>query len=160
MPEVSLYVAVITATAGIVGASLPLTMTYLRDVRRAERDRRERVAGSQRQVCLDLLATAGELRAQVENAADYQGTRMAELLAEIRTCAEAVRQNAAAVELLAPAKLGEPAKRLAEAAEKLRASAAEGTDLKNGQMVKVPSTAELAGTMSAFKDQATAELRS
>jgi hypothetical protein len=160
VPEVSLYVAVITAAAAIVGASLPLLTSFLRDERRAERDRRERVAESRRQICLDLLATAGELRTQVENAADYQGARMADLLAEIRRCAEAVRQNAAAVELLAPAKLGEPANRLAETAEKLRASAAEGTDLKNGQMVKVPSTAELAGAMSAFKNQARAELRS
>jgi hypothetical protein len=160
VPEVSLYVAVITAAAGIVGASLPLIMTYLRDVRRAERERRERIVGSQRQVCLDLLATAGELRTQVENAAEHQGPRMADLLAEIRRCAEAVRQNAARVELLASANLAERADRLAKAAEVLTAAAVAGTDLRNGQMVKVPSTAELAQAMSAFKDQARIEFRS
>ena len=159
MPEVSLYVALITAAAAIVGASLPLITTLLRDVRQAERDRRERIAGSQQQVCLNLLGSAGELRTQVENAADYQGPKMTDLLAEIRKSAEAVRQNAAIVELLAPVKLGEPAERLAKTAEKLTAAAVEGTDLKNGQMVKVPSTAELAGAMSAFKDQARTEFR-
>ena len=134
-------------------------MTFLRDVSQAKRDRRERIATAQQQVCLDLLGSAGELRTQVENAADYQGPKMTDLLGDIRKCAEAVGQNAARVELLAPVKLGEPAARLAEAAEKLTAAAVEGTDLKNGQMVKVPSTAKLAEAMSAFKDQARTEFR-
>jgi hypothetical protein len=149
----------ITAAAAIVGASLPLITTFLRDVRQAERDRRERIATAQQEVCLDLLGSAGELRTQVENAADYQGPKMADMLAAIRKCGEAVGQNAARAGLLAPAKLGEPAERLAKAAEKLRIAAVEGTDLKNGQMVKVPSTAELAEAMSTFKDQARAEFR-
>jgi len=159
VPEVSLYVALITAAAAIVSASLPLLTSFFRDERRAERDRRERMTTEQQQVCLDLLGSAGELRAQVENAADYQGAKMAGLLAEIRKCAEAVRQNAARVELLAPVKLGETAERLAKAAGKLTAAAVEGTDLKNGQMVKVPSTAELAEAMSTFKGQARTELK-
>jgi hypothetical protein len=150
---------VITAAAGIVGASLPQITTFLRDVRQAERDRRDRIAGSQRQACLDLLGTAGELRTQVENAAEYQGPRMADLLAEIRRCNEAVQLNAATVELLAAANLAEPADRLAKAAEKLTSAAVDGTDLKNGQMVKVPATIELAQAMNAFKDQARTEFK-
>ena len=102
MPEVSLYVAAITAGAGLVGAGASLIPVYLRDIRQARQDCRDRHADARRQACLDLLRAAEDLRTTVANAADYHGEEMSARLAQIRTFAAAVRINAANLELLAP----------------------------------------------------------
>src|SRR5713226_7571226 len=74
MPDVSIYVAVIAAGAGVLGASIPQVAMFARDARRDERDRRERRAETRRQACLDLLRAGGELRTRLANAAQNHGT--------------------------------------------------------------------------------------
>jgi hypothetical protein len=93
MPDVSIYVAIITAAAGVLGATIPQVAMYRRDTRQAEWDRRDRRAETKRQACLDLLRAAGQLRTRVADAAQYHGDEMRGKLA-------AVRKSAAAVELL------------------------------------------------------------
>jgi hypothetical protein len=159
MPEVSLYVAVITAAAGVVGAAIPQVTIVLRDVRQAERDRRDRSADALRQACLSLLGSAGSLRTQVMDAVEYRGARMGDLLTEIRRCAAEVQLHAASVELLAPKTLAEPADQLAKAAERFAVAAVTGTDPTGRQIVRPPVAAELAQAMDFFRKQAVAEAR-
>ena len=102
MPEVSLYVALITAAAGIVGAAAAQIPGVVRDIRLADQERRERTADNRVQACIDLLSAAGDLLTQVMNASQYHGEKMGELLAEIRESAVAVELQAARVELVMP----------------------------------------------------------
>lgn len=157
MPEVSIYVAVITAAAAIVGAAITQIPGFVRDIRQAERDRRERQADTKRQACIDLLGAAGDLLTDVANAADYHGAEMAARLAEIRKLAAAVQIHAARIELLAPGALGGPAVQLAKMAEKFAAAAAENTNLELNQMVTAPSPTELGAAIEFFRKQAVAE---
>jgi hypothetical protein len=76
VPDVSLYVAAITAGAAVLGAGVSFIPVYLRDVRHADQDRRERHAETRRQACLDLLGAAEGLRTSETNAVDYHGEEM------------------------------------------------------------------------------------
>ncbi|HEY4851499.1 MAG TPA: hypothetical protein VII22_11925, partial [Streptosporangiaceae bacterium] len=84
MSDVSLYVAVITAAAGVAGGSIPSVTSVIRDGRQAKRDQQNHQTETERQACLDLLAAASELRARVANAADCHGDEIDARLAQIR----------------------------------------------------------------------------
>jgi hypothetical protein len=159
MPNVSLYVAMVTAAAGVGGAAIPAIAVIMRDVRQAERDRRERNAEAKRQACLDLLRAAGELRTRVANAGEYHGLEMGARLADIRECDAAVQLSAVSVQLLAPGKLTAPAEQLALAASQLATAAADNTDFGIGAMVSKPDMARLAESMGAFRWIAVANAR-
>lgn len=160
MPEVSLYVALITAAAGIVGAAAAQIPGVVRDIRLADQERRERNANNRVQACMDLLSAAGDLRTQVMNASQYHGERMGDLIAEIRKGATAVELQAARVEFVMPRRLGEPADQLAKAAKKFAALAVAGTDMVHNEMLRVPDTAELDQAAERFREQAVNEIRS
>jgi hypothetical protein len=150
MAEVSVYVAVIAAGAAITGAAIPQVPVYVRDIRRAERDRRERIADVNRQACVELLSAAGDLLTAVANAGDYHGEEMAARLAEIRKLGAAVQPHAANIELLAPA-LAEAAAQVAAAAANFTDAAAENTSLRLNEMVTVPDPGELREATAAFR---------
>ncbi|MDX6396581.1 MAG: hypothetical protein QOJ73_7644 [Streptosporangiaceae bacterium] len=154
VPDVSLYVAAITAGAAVVGAGVSFIPVYLRDIRRADQDRRDRHADTRRQGCLDLLGAAEDLRTTVANAADYHGEEMPARLGQIRTYAAAVQIHAANIELLAPATFATPADVLAKAAGKFAVQAAANTDLKLNQMVAAPDPTELGEAIEVFRKQA------
>jgi hypothetical protein len=151
MPDVPIYVAAITAAAAVAGATVPAITILIRDVRQAERDRRERSTEAGRQACLDLLRAAGELRMRVANAADYHGNEMATRLAEIRECDAATQLHAVSVALLALEKLTEPAAQLADAAGQLVAVAERNTNIDRGVMVPRPEFTELDEELRAFR---------
>lgn len=151
MPDVSIYVALIAAGAGIVGATIPQIAILVRDARQAERDRHDREAETKRQACLDLLRAVGELRTRVANAAEYHGTEMGARLAEIRESEAAVRVDAVSVALLAPGKLTEPAEELAEIASRLVAVTEQATNLDLGVRADTPNFAELDRGVAAFR---------
>jgi hypothetical protein len=154
VPDVSLYVAAITAGAAVLGAGVSLIPVYLRDVRQAGQDRRDRHADTRRQACLDLLGAAEDLRVTVANAADYHGAGMPARLAQIRQYAAAVQIHAAKIELLAPGTLATAADVLAKAAGRFAAQAAVSTNLKLNQMVAAPDPTELVEAIEAFRKQA------
>ena len=151
MPDVSLYVAAITAAAGIGGAAIPAIAVLIRDVRQAERDRNERQAEARRQACLDLLRAAGELRTRVANASDYHGTEMGARLAAIRESEAAVQLHAVRVAVLTPGQLTKPAAQLAEAASRLIAATEHDTDVDHGVMPGTPDFTELDERITAFR---------
>jgi hypothetical protein len=103
VPDVSIYVALITAGAGVAGAAVPQIAAVARDVRLAERDRRERRADTLRQACLKLLRAAGDLRTQVANAALYRGGEMGAQLAKITSSSATVQLHAASTRYLSGA---------------------------------------------------------
>ncbi len=159
VPEVSLYVAVITAAAGVVGAVAAQIPGIARDIRLADRDRRERKTDERQQACLDLIGAAGDLRTLVMNAQQYRGEEMVDRLAEIRKSAAAVQLHAARVELLMPTLAGR-ADQLAKAAERFADALVAGTDMTHREVVRTPETAELDHTTDAFREQAVADMRS
>jgi hypothetical protein len=157
VPEVSLYVAVITAGAAVIGAAIPQVPILIRDVRQAGQDRRERHADARRQACLNLLGAAGELQAKVANAGHYHGKDMRDRLAEIRDCAAAVKLHAATIELLAARPFAVLADSLAKEAAKFAEQAVENTDLKLNQMVEIPNPGQLERAAETFRERAVAE---
>jgi len=73
MPDVSLYVAVITGGAAVLGAAVSPVSTAYQNSRQAVRDRAERRETAVRQACTGLLGSARDLRVQVANTAAYHG---------------------------------------------------------------------------------------
>ncbi len=159
MTDVSLYVAAITAAAGIGGAAIPAIAVLIRDVKQADRDRRDRQAETKRQACLDLLRAASELRARVANTADYHGDEIGARLAQIRESEAAIHLSAAGVALLTPKNLAEPAARVASAASRLVMSAEEKVDKDAKQLVTRPKFEEFDKSVTAFQDTAVDDVR-
>ena len=73
MPDVSLYVAVITGGAAVLGAAVSPVSTAYQNSRQAVRDRAERRETAVRQACTGLLGSARDLRVQVANTVAYRG---------------------------------------------------------------------------------------
>jgi hypothetical protein len=157
VPEVSVYVAAITAGAAVIGAAVSQVPILIRDARQAGQDRHERHADVRRQACLNLLGAAAELQAKVANAGQYRGKDMSDRLAEVRECAAAVKLHAATIELLAPKPFATLADHLAKEAAKFAQQAVTNTDLKLNQMVEVPNPCDLEQAAEAFRARAVAE---
>jgi hypothetical protein len=156
VPDVSIYVALITTGAGVVIAAIPHITAVVRDVRLADRDRQERRADARRQACLDLLRAAGDLRTQVANALLYRGNEMGTQLAEITNSAAAVQLHAVSVGL-ARESLAQSAELLAAAARDLAAATVQNTDMSLHQVVESPDCAEFDGRVTAFRLLAVAD---
>ena len=156
MAEVSIYVAGITAAAGVAGAALPQGFILIRDARRAKRDREDRQAAQWRQACLELLGAAAELRTRVANNLHYHGSEMKERLAKIRECAAEAQLHATNVSMLDREQLAEPAGQLAAAANDLAETAAQKTDEGQREMTELPSFAVLDDCVKTFRRAAVA----
>ena len=127
----------------------------MRDVRQAERDRRERTTEAKRQACLDLLRAAGELRARVADNTQYTGDQLGAWLAGLRKGEAAVHLSAANVALLAPQTLADPADYLARAAGQLAAKAAKDID-KQSRTIRQPDFTGFDESVAAFLRKAVA----
>jgi hypothetical protein len=152
MTDVSIYVAVISAAAGIVGAAVPQVSTAIRDGRRAERHRQERIAGARQQACVQLLDTVLNLRVHVADYYDYYGDEMATRLAEIRQYAANAQVEALRVGLMVPVGgLEKAAERLAEAAGRLADTAASVVGRQLGASAQAADFGELDECTAAFR---------
>ena len=132
MVDVPIWVAIITALAGILGAAIPQGAIVLRDVRQAERDRKERFDAATREACVALLRAAGELR----------------------SLAEATRLHAVDVSMQVPGQLGAPANVVADAATALIRDVVENTDQSRGVVLGDPNVEPLVTAIDAFRDAA------
>jgi hypothetical protein len=161
MGDVPVWVAAITAAAGIVGAAIPQVAIVLRDVRQAERDRRERSAVMARDACVALLRAAGEVRTLTESIRGYRGDAkgMRERVEDVRRRAEATRVHAAEVSMQAPGRLAEPAEQVASAASDLADDVVRNTDLDQGVLIGNPNVTKLAECITAFRQEAVAYAR-
>lgn len=153
MADVPAYVAIITAGAGIIGAAIPQVTMVIRDVRQAERDRRERSATATRDACVALLRASGEVRTLTEGLSGYRGeaSGMRDRVDELRRRVGETRVHAAEVSMLAPAKLAGPADRLASAASDLADDVARNTSLDQGVLVGKPDFSRLAECIAEFR---------
>jgi hypothetical protein len=156
MADVPAYVAIITAGAGIIGAAIPQAALMIRDVRQAERDRRERSAAMTREVCVALLRAAGEVRTLTESIRSYRGDAdgMRARVEEVRSRAEATRVHAAEVSMQVPDRLAEPADQVAGAASDLVDDVLRNTDLNQGVLIGDPDVTKLAKCIAAFRHDA------
>lgn len=156
MSDVSIYVAAITASAGLIGALIPQAALVIREVRQAEKDRRERFATATRDACVQLLRAAGELRTLVENIRSYRGdaSGMRARVEDVLNHAEATRLHAASVSLLVPARLAEPAGKVAAAARALAEDVVRNTNLDRGVSIDQSDTSALDASITDFQDKA------
>ena len=156
MADVPIYVAAITAAAGIIGALIPQAAIMMRDVQQAERDRRERSATAMRDACVELMRTAGELRTLAESIRSYRGDAngMRARVEEVRNHAEATRLHAASVGMLAPDRLAEPADKVAVAARSLADDVVRNTDLDRGVPIGFADTSAMDACIAAFRNEA------
>jgi hypothetical protein len=160
MADVPIYVALITAGAGLMGALVPQAWIVFREIRQRERDRQDQYVAQARGACLELLRACGTLSAHVKNMNSYRGDRngLFNRLEQVRGDLADVQLHAASVGMAAPSTLTEPARQLAAAAESLTNSVEEVTDLEHAQMFDRPRTASLDDLTSAFRDKAVAAI--
>jgi hypothetical protein len=162
MVDVPIWVAIITALAGIFGAAIPQGAILIRDVRQAKRDRKERFDAATRDACVALLRAAGELRSLAEGWRSYRGDPPAVLarVAAARGLAEATRLQAVNVSMQAPGQLGTPADAVADAATAAVVEVVTNTDLSHGVVLGDPSVSALVTAINAFRDAAVSYARS
>ena len=163
MADTPIYVAVITASAAILGAAVSAASIAYQNARQAERDRRQRNDERQqrhveeaRAACLDLLRAAIDLRTQVENNKDYQGEEMRSRLAQVRQHASAAALHAVLIGTIEPDVFADPAEGLAKAAIRLALAAADNTNLEMKMSTEVPDLDELNECIDAFSRKAVA----
>jgi hypothetical protein len=120
MPDITLYVAIVTGGFTAIGAAIPQFSTS----RQAKRAERERSGAIRRDACLALVRSAVELRTQVANCYEGGGSDMAPQLAAIRERAATAEICAHTVAFMLPPlaglamSIGAVAMRLAEEAER------------------------------------------
>jgi hypothetical protein len=156
MADVPIYVAAITAAAGLIGALIPQAALVIREVRQDEKDRRERFATATRDACVELLRAAGELRTLAENIHYYRGeaSGMRARVEEVLNHAEATRLHAASVGLLVPRRLADPADKVAVAARALADDVVQNTNLDRGVSIDRSDTRALDTCITKFRDEA------
>jgi hypothetical protein len=154
MADVSIYVAVISASAAILGAAVSPVSTAFQNARLADRDRREQSRAELREACSDLLTAVIDLRTQVVNNENYHGPEMGTRLARVRELAGHAKAHAFLVALMAPRPLGLAAQELSAAAARVADEAAANTDLEQGVSIRATPYTDLDGRTDAFRDKA------
>jgi hypothetical protein len=156
MADASIYVAVVSAGAAIIGAAIPMAAVVIRDSRQAERDRRERSDFATRNACISLLRVAGELRILIDDVHSYRGDadRMRARVAEIRDRAQATQVRAANVSMLVSDGLAKQADQVASAASDLENDVMRNTDIDQGVLIGYTDVTRLAKSISDFQHAA------
>jgi hypothetical protein len=155
MADVSIWVPVIAAGAGIIGATISQVTAVVRDARQDKRDRRERSGTMTRDACVALLRAAGEVRTLTESICSYRGnaTGMMERVEQARSNSEATRVHAAEVGMQVTALAG-AADQLASAANDLVDDIVRNMDPNQGLLIDKPDAAKLVKCIAAFRDEA------
>lgn len=161
MTDIPIYVALITAGAGLLGAMIPQSWIIVREIRQQEHDRKDRYVAEARGACLDLLRASGGLSAHVRNMNTYRGDSngLRTRLEEARGYLADIQLYAASVGMAAPGTLTELAVQLAAMAEGLTQAVEEITDPDNAEMLARPDTGPLDELISAFRDRAVASIK-
>jgi len=151
MADVSIYVAVISALAAILGASVsPLTSAAI-SAREARGKRREDYDAQVRTESVGLLRAAWDLRTMTQNNNEYHGTKMAKRLAKVRERAADAAVRSATIALLSPGPLAGAAAELSGAAQRLAAEAAKNTKLDMGVSTSPPDLTDLDCRIAEFE---------
>jgi hypothetical protein len=163
MPEVPLYVVIVTAGASVISSAVPLLIGWARDAGREKRveakeltREHEEFVGGRRELCVNLLSLARHFRVQMENAYDSRVPVLDLNVEQVRESVADIASQADKVEFNVP-KAGTAAVSLADEARKLALTAEEknrehGSSLVSGDFRKFDDCIE------AFKDSARSAL--
>jgi hypothetical protein len=163
MPDVPLWVAVVTAGTSVISSAVPLVIGWARDAGREKRAEakeltREQaeVAGGRRELCVDLLSLARHFRVLMENTYDSRGLVLDLDVEPVRESVADIASQADKVEFSVP-KAGAAAVSLADQARKLALTADEKKREHGSPLVPGDFT-ELDDCIEAFKDSARSAL--
>lgn len=159
MPDVPLYVAIVTAGTSIISSAVPLVIGWARDAGREKRteakdlmrEQRE-VAGDRRELCVHLLSLARHFRVLMENTYDSRGPVLDPSVAQVRRSVADIASQADKVEFNV-AEAGPAAVSLADEARKL-ALTAEEKNREHGSPLVPDDFTTFDNCLEAFKDSA------
>lgn len=163
MPDVPLYVVIVTAGTSVVSSAVPLLVGWARDTGREKRAetkeltrKQSEVAGDRRELCIKLLSLARHFRVLMENAYDSRGPILDPNVEQVRQSVADIASQADKVEFNVP-KAGAAAVSLADEARNLALTAEEknrehGSSLVSGDFTKFDDCLE------TFKDSARSAL--
>jgi hypothetical protein len=154
MPEVSIYVAIVSAGAAVLGAAVSPISTSYQNVRQARRDRMERRETEIRQACTGLIRSARDLGVAVANNHAYQGEDIGSRLERVRQLAADAALHADSVALLVPQELASCAAELAAAVGRLAGAAEANIDSRVRRSIRDPDFTELNHCIVDFSKQA------
>jgi hypothetical protein len=161
MADGSIYVALISASAAILGAAVSAISIARQNARQAERDRqqrreeqRQRREEEVRTACLDLLRAAVDLRTQVENNKEYQGPKMRARLSRVRKHASDAFLHSVHIGMIEPRAFADLSGKLARAARNVEVASAENTSLEMNMANEVPDLRDLNDCIEAFGEKA------
>src|SRR5208282_6458376 len=105
MPDVPLYVAIVTAGTSVISSAVPLAIAWGRDAGREKRAEakeltreQNEVVGDRRELCVNLLSLARHFRVLMENAYDSRGPVMELNVEQVRESVADIASQADKVE--------------------------------------------------------------
>lgn len=163
MPDVPLYVAIVTAGTSVVSSAVPLVIGWARDAGREKRTEAKeltreqaQVAGGRRDLCVDLLSLARHFRVLMENAYDPRGPVLDPNVEQVRRSVADIASQADKVEFNVP-EAGPAAVSLADEARKL-ALTAEEKNREHGSPLVPGDFKQFDDRLEAFKNSARSAL--
>jgi hypothetical protein len=163
MPDVLLYVAIITAGTSVIWGAVPLVIGWAKDAGREKRAEAKQLTREQkelvedrRELCVNLLSLARHFRVQMENAYDSRGPVLDPTVEQVRESVADIASQADKVEFNVP-KAGTAAVSLADEARKL-ALTAEEKNRELGSSLVSSDFRKFDDCIEAFKDSARSAL--
>ena len=163
MPDVPLYVAIVTAGTSVISGAVPLVIGWARDAGREKRAvarelmrERAEVEGDRRELCVNLLSLARHFRVLMENFYDSRGPLLDSNVELVRESVAGIASQADKVEFNVP-KAGPAAVSLADEARKL-ALTAEEKNREHGSALVPSDFRKFDDCLEAFKDSARSAL--
>jgi hypothetical protein len=163
MPDVPLYVAIVTAGTSVISSAVPLVIGWARDAGREKRVEAKELTREQegfiadrRELCVNLLSLARHFRVLIENAYDSRGPVLDSDVEQVRRSVADIASQADNVEFNVP-KAGAAAVSLADEARKL-ALTAEEKNREHGASLDSSDFTKFDGCLEAFKESARSAL--
>lgn len=163
MPDVPLYVVIVTAGTSVISTAVPLVIAWARDTGREKRAAEKEltreqaeVAVNRRELCVSLIKLARRFRALMENAYGSDGPVLDPGVKQVRDAVADIASQADEVEFNVP-KAGTAAVSLADEARKL-ALTAEEKKREHGAALVPSDFRKFDDCLEAFKDSARSAL--
>jgi hypothetical protein len=163
MPNVPLYVAIVTAGTSVISSAVPLSIAWGRDAGREKRAEAKELAREQneviadrRELCVNLLSLARHFRVLVENAYASRGPVLDPSVEQVRGSVADIASQTDKVEFNVP-KAGAAAVSLADEARKL-AVTAEEKNREHGSSLDSDDFRKFDDCIEAFKNSARSAL--
>lgn len=165
MPDVPLYVVIVTAGASVISTSVPQAIMWAKDAgreKRAEAEERlhkqKEAAGDRRELCVSLLKAARRFRVLMENTYNPRGPVLNANVEQVPEAVADVANRADEVEFNVP-QAGTAAVALADEARKLALTAEDRSREHGSQSRLVPSDfRKFDDCLEAFKNSARSAL--